>query len=559
MPSFLSPGTTIKNLRRYRQVAGTLTKYGFGDFLGHIRLWEYVHIERRIFRTRHQYISLTHPERLRLAFEELGPTFVKLGQMLSTRPDIIPPEYIAELEKLQNRVAPLPTEVIKNIIQTDMKKPLSEIFTSFEDQPLAAASLAQVHRATIDGKTVAVKVQRPNITEIIDADLDIMQTLAQLMERYLRWSYFLNPVALVKEFSHNIRRELDFRIEADNMRLYARNLSGTEWVHVPEVYYRDCCTQRVIIMEYIEGIQISDIERLVAEGYDLKVIAHRGIELGFRTILEHGFFHADPHPGNIIILPGNVICLLDYGMMGTLSPNYRTKLRKLLFYVINDDEKRTSRSLLGLMEYSEIMDTERLETDVSSILQEYSHASLRDIQIGPLLFKFLELLRVYKARFPSHLIWLCKTVATVEDVAHRLDPGLDVIDILRPYTRRLLRQTLNPARQTRELGLALMDSLELIKDLPYDFGIILSQLKKGKARIEFEHIGLEPLRKTLNQISNRLSLTILLSSLLIASSLIVLAKVPPFAGNMSLIGLIGFVMSGLLAIILAISMIFGSK
>jgi ubiquinone biosynthesis protein len=553
MPRIITPGLAYKHLRRYRQVVAVLTKYGFGEFIGQIRIWEYINIEKKLLHRGGEFEHLTTPQRLRLAMEELGPTFVKLGQMLSTRPDILPLAFITELEKLQNQVAPIPTETAKGVIESELKKPIDKIFTSFQEQPLAAASLAQVHRAVINGQEVVVKVQRPHIIEVIEVDLDIMRSLASLMDRYLRGSYVINPVGLVNEFSENIKRELDFRIEANNMQHFARNFAGTPWLKVPLVYSESGLTQRVLIMEYIEGINVSEVDRLKREGYDLKLLANRGAVVGLRSALEFGFFHADPHPGNIFILPDNHLCLLDYGMMGTLSARYRERLGKLLYYMSINDEKRTARTLLGLIESTEVLDAEIFEADVANVIQEYSHATMRDVQLGLLLFRLLRILQRYRARFPTRLIWLFKSIATVEDVSRKIDPDFEILESVTPFARRLLMRDLNPLRKTREAYLTALDSFDLLRDLPYDAGVVLDQLKKGRVKIEFEHIGLEPIRKTLEKVSNHIALTLLLAALLIASSLIILSGIPPQIASIPIIGLAGFGISAILFIWLVIS------
>jgi ubiquinone biosynthesis protein len=315
-------------------------------------------------------------------------------------------------------------------------------------------------------------------------------------------------------------------------------------------------THKLLIMEYIEGINVSDIERLRKEGYDLKLIAQRGAEVGFRSALEYGFFHADPHPGNLLVLPGNVLCLLDYGMMGTISARDRERLGKLLYFLASADEKRTARALLTLIESTEVIDAESLEIDVSKIIQEFGQATLQDVQLGNMLPRLLRLLQDHHARFPTHMIWLFKTIATMEDISRKIDPQFELLKSAKPYASRLLLKDLNPVRQARETYLALLDSFSLLSDLPYDASVVVDQLKRGKFKIEFQHVGLDPMRRTLVHISHNLSLTILLSSLLVASSLIVLAGVPPIVWGLPVIGLAGFIISGILTVILIITIIF---
>ena len=554
MPRLITPGQAYRHLRRYRQVIGVLTRYGFGEFFGQIRVWESINIERRLLRRRPHYAQLTTAQRLRLALEELGPTFVKMGQMLSTRPDLLSQEYIRELEKLQNRVAPMPPAIARKTIEKELQPPIADIFTTFDDTPLAAASLAQVHRAIIAGEEVVVKVQRPNVAQIIEIDLEIMHDLAGLMERYLKGLYFVNPSGLVREFSDNIKRELDFRIEANNMRRFAHDFAGTPYLHVPRLFQEHCCNQKVLVMEYIDGIQISDLDRLRREGYDLKLLSQRGADISFRSALDYGFFHADPHPGNLLILPDNVICLLDFGMMGTLSVRYRERLGKLLYFMSRADEKRTARALLQLIESSEVIDAENLEMDVANIIQEFSNASAGELHLGNMFFKLLRLLGQHRARFPVHMVWLFKSMATLEDLSKKMDPDFELVKAARPYARRMILKDLNPLHQSQEFYFTALDSFNLLRDLPYDAGVVLDQLKKGRVKIEFEHVGLEPIRQTLHQVSHHIALTLLLAALLISSSIIVLAGVPPMVGSIPVIGLVGFGISGLLTIVVVISL-----
>ncbi|MES0329565.1 MAG: AarF/UbiB family protein, partial [Dehalococcoidales bacterium] len=313
MLHWMTPRAALKHIGRYNRIIAVFIKYGFGEFFQRIRIWEYRNIERRLFkRGPHEFPHLSEPERLRLALAELGPTFVKLGQMLSTRPDIMPHEFIVELEKLQEHAEYVSAEAIRNVIQAELGRPVEEVFDSFSDEPLAAASLAQVHRAVLGGEEVVIKVQRPDITEAIHIDLDIMHFLATLWERYSAQAYYIRPVGLVEEFTEDLKRELDFGLETNNMTQFARNFAGEETLHVPDVY-QELSTRKMIVMEFIDGISISNVQRLTDEGYDLPLIARRGADISFRAALEFGFFHSDPHPGNVLVLPGNVVSLLDYG------------------------------------------------------------------------------------------------------------------------------------------------------------------------------------------------------------------------------------------------------
>jgi ubiquinone biosynthesis protein len=555
MPSIITPGSAYKHLRRYRQVVGVLSRYGFGEIFKKIRFWEVVNIEQKLFHKKSEFEEIPTAQRLRMALEELGPTFVKLGQMLSTRPDILPQPFIKELEKLQNQVAPISSNVVREIIESELKKPIDEIFDTFEDKPLAAASLAQVHRGTMQGNQVAIKVQRPGITQLIEIDLDIMHNLAVLIERYFKGTYSLNPVGVVREFGENLRKELDFRTEANHMRLFARNFEGTSWIHVPRVIPENCCTQKVLIMEYIDGISINDLDRLHKEGYDLKLLAQRGADVSFRSALEFGFFHADPHPGNYLVMPGNTICLLDYGMMGTLSGRDRENLGKFMYFISENDEKRTSRALLSMVETEENLDAEELEVDVSKIIHEFGHSSVSDIHLGNIFFRLYKLLDRHHARFPTHMVWLFKSIATLEDSTQKMHSKFELIGSAKPYARRLVFKEFKPQQEGKDAYLALADAISFLKDFPYDAGVILDQFKKGRVKIEFEHRGLEPMRKTMHSIAHHVMLTMLLAALLISSSIIVLAKVPPLVGSFPVIGIVGFSLSFVVLLIMIASMI----
>jgi ubiquinone biosynthesis protein len=558
MPRVPRLGRTYRQLSRSRHIVRVLVKYGFGELLDRLRLWEHANIERHIHILRRADRELAHlslPERVRLALEELGPTFVKLGQVLSTRPDLVPQEFIIELEKLQSNVTPIPSNVALDTVRSELGRPIEEIFASFEEEPVAAASLAQVHRAVLKGgNVVAVKVLRPGVEDVIEADLEIMHNLASLAERYIDEARLMDAVGIADEFSSNLKKELDLRLEANNIRRSAYNFADDPTIHVPEVY-PEHCTRRLLVMEYIEGINVSEAKRLVAEGYDLRLIARRGVDIALKSTFEQGFFHADPHPGNIFILPDNVICLLDYGMMGTISSRQRESMARLAAGIINRDEKGMTRSLEGLVAAQGPVDVEKLEADMSNLAQQYDYLPLSEIRFGTLLNELLSLLVHHRLRLQAHLVWLVKAIATIEDVAHNMDANFDMIECARPYVQRILRRRVNPIRQVRELYLPALDLVDLVKELPYAARDIIRQLREGRLKIEYEHVGLEPARHTLDQAANRLALAIVLAALVIGSSLIVLSRVPPLVADISVIGIIGYAIAWGLGLWLVLSIL----
>ncbi|MFC1950637.1 ABC1 kinase family protein [Chloroflexota bacterium] len=552
----IRPKIAYSKLRRTRQIISILVKYGFGTFLDQLRVLEHVKITTRIlYRQREKFPRRTVPERLRLAIQELGPLYVKLGQILSTRPDIIPRSFIVELGKLQNQVAPAPTDIAKSIVETELGKSISEIFISFDDKPLAAASLSQVHRAVLTkNEVVAVKIQRPGITEIINADLEILHDLAVLTRRQLQGFGVPDAVALVEEISRNIRKELDFRLEANNMQRFGDNFKDSKYIHVPKVYH-ELCTARVLVTEFITGITISETEKLIAEQYDLSIIARNCADALLVSTLEHGFYHADPHSGNVLVMPGNVVCLLDFGLMGFASIRQREKFANLLHQMWRQDEKRFTKSLLSMVQRTGSVDEEALERDVAYKIQEYAYLPITELQLSSLLNMLRQLLTTHNLSFPTQLIWLLKSLATGEDIARRLGADFDMIEYARKYGEKLLKHRLNPLYQAQEISSTLLDLWELVRDLPYEVKNIFYQLSEGLLKIEFEHIGLEPMRKSLERASNRLALAVIIAAILVGSSMVVVSDVQPTVAGMPIISLIGYMVAGFMGTLLLISML----
>jgi ubiquinone biosynthesis protein len=554
MPGITTPRVAYNRVRRFQHVVNVLAKYGFGEAMSQVHVWECVHVERGILKRECKIPEVNIAQRIRLAIEELGPTFIKLGQLLSTRPDLVPPEIITELKKLQASVNFIPAEIIRAVVESELGRPIDEIFESFDDQPLAAASLAQVHHAVFRGKQVVLKVQRPNIVQTIEIDIDIMRNLAGLAERYSPTLYLINAIGLVEEFDQQMKKELDFRMEAYNSRRFAQNFADDDTIHVPDVYM-ELSTKRIITMEYLDGINISDTQKLIDEGYNLRLIARRGAILGFKSTFQFGFFHADPHPGNIIVLPDNVIGLVDYGMMATLSLRDRERLAKLVYFISIRDEKRVARALNELMESEDTIPAEDLESQMSAIINEYGDVTAGELRLAGMLFAMMRAIMTHGGRLRPQLLWVTKSIAIQEEIAYSLHADFNLMELGRPFAEKILNQKFNPFSQPFGLYYWLNDVLDTARDLPYDIGIVLRELRKGRFRIEFEHIGLEPIRLTMDQIANRTALTIIIAALLISSSMLILAKVPPFIGSIPLLGFIGYMAAIVLSVLLIIAVV----
>ena len=550
-------GRTYRHLNRYRQILTILIKYGFGDLVDILKVEQYLEVGLRIIsrKRRHQVDRLTRAERVRMALEELGPTFVKLGQILSTRPDLIPFEFVDELSKLQDEVPPFPYADVEQIIRSELGAGPEDIFDYFEKTPLAAASIGQVHRARLkDAEEVVVKVQRPGIRKIIEVDLEIMLHLATLMERHLEEFQITRPTRIVKEFARSIEKEIDYTIEASHIERFAGQFMDEETVYVPKVF-RDTTTERVLTMEYIDGIKASEIERIEAEGLDRKLITARGADLILKQIFDYGFVHADPHPGNIFVLPGNVICYLDFGIMGSIDRQSKENFVNLVHSVVVRDEFEATHALLKLMEYDEEPDTRLLSRDLADLMGEHLYQPLKQLRMEKLLHQILDLISTHCLRMPPDLFLMMKALATVEGVGLSLDPNFQMVEHAAPFIRRVRMEQFHPKRVAQDIKKSGSELVRLMQEIPGELRGLLKQMKRGKVKIEFEHRGLEPMLTTHDKISNRIAFSIIIGALIIGSALIVLSKTPPFMFGISIIGIVGFVVAGLMGMWLLIAIL----
>ncbi|MBT8330268.1 MAG: AarF/ABC1/UbiB kinase family protein, partial [Desulfofustis sp.] len=538
-------GRTYRHLNRYQRIVRILFKYGFEDAIEMLHIDQYLESGLQMInrKPKEQIDRLSRPERLRMAFEELGPTFIKLGQVLSTRSDFIPPDYLVELAKLQDDVPSFSYEDVEKIFLEETGKKPDDLFEEFTPQPLAAASIGQVHRGVLhDGTTVVVKVQRPEIEKIIAIDLEIIAHIASLMERYLEELQGHRPSSIVEEFARTISKEIDYAVEISNIERFSRQFKGNPAIYVPRVY-RDLSCRRILTMESIDGVKASEIDKLVEQGSNLCVVAERGTNLIMEQIFVHGFFHADPHPGNIFILPDDVICFLDFGMMGRLSRQNREDFADLILHVVRHNERKVTESILKLTNQLEEVDREALSRDLSDLLDKYIYLPLKELEAGQILQDMLDLVSHHKIFFKPNFYLMMKAITTVEGVGRVLDPDLELIKLAEPFMKKVKAERLRVNRIAEETGLTTSEYIELLRDLPEELRTILAQLRQGRIKIEFEHRGLSELRAALDQVSNRIAFAIVLASLVIGSSLIVLSGIPPKWNDIPIIGLIGFLLA----------------
>jgi len=550
-------GRTYRHLTRYRQILAVFFKYGFGDLVDLLKIDQYIEIGlQMISRHRRERLErMTRAERVRLAMEELGPTYVKLGQVLSTRPDLIPVDFIKELAKLQDEVPPFPFEEVQHIITRELGGPPNRFFDQFDEIPQASASIGQVHRAvTQDGEQVAVKVQRPGIKRTIEVDLEIMLHLATLMERHIEEIAFYRPVKIVEEFAKTLEREIDYTYEASNMERVAGYFLSDMTVYIPKVY-RDLSTPKVLTAEFIDGIKISEIRQLDAAGLDRHEITRRGAYILLRQVFEIGFFHGDPHPGNIFVLPDNVICLLDFGMVGSVDRQTREDFVDLVDAVVHRHESRTAQVLLKLTSWDEKPDMRVFEKDVADFMGHHLYRPLKEIHFGRLLQDLLELAAQNRLVIPPDIFLMMKTLAAVEGVARSLDPDFDIFSTAEPFVKQVKLARFHPRRLTDDFLRISTDLLEFIQQFPGELLDITRKIRQQKFALSVEFKGLHTMLETHDQISNRVSFSIIIAGLIIGSSIIVVSGVPPLFYGISLIGIIVFITGAVMGLWLLIAII----
>lgn len=536
--------SVVRDLPRLHEIASVMIRYGWGDL---VRVLGISGVLERAGRVLHWHSTseiahLEAPVRIRRALEELGPTFVKLGQLLATRVDMFPPHWIAEFEKLHSQVPAVPYDVLHADLVAALGGEPDVVFAEFDRVPLAAASIAQVHRARLhDGTPVVVKIRRPGIEDVIRADLRILDHAARLLDSELPDLRRYDPVHIVSQFRRSLYRELDLAKEARNIAQFARHFEDDPDVTIPRVIAR-YTTPRVNVQTEIAGVAGVSPDKLRAAGLDPHLLASRGADAVLRMVLVHGYFHADPHPGNMLFLPGNRIGMIDFGMVGMLTDTRRNQIVDLLHALTRKDEQGLLQVLLD-WSGDTVQDEERLAYDVAEMLQSYDDLRLKDVKIGSLLNDITALMRDNNLVLPADLTLLFKTLITLEGLGQQLDPEFHMIDHVTPFVEQLIQQRYTPGALVARGRKSLREALEVLADLPRDLRHLLRDARRGRVRVDLDLKRLDHFGHQLDRASNRLTMGILTASLVVGSSIIMTVQGGPQLFGLPLFGLLGFLIA----------------
>lgn len=530
----------VRNSGRFSEVTAILAKYGLAGWLGGVKA-DWV---EKLFRSRdgEQIAELSVDVRIRLALSELGTTFIKLGQVLSTRPDLVGTELANELAKLQSGTPASPPEVARKILQEEFGKSADELFPEFKDDAVASASIAQIHQATTkDGNVVVVKIQHPGIEEQIRNDLEILLELAKLAERFAPQLRQLQPVETTSEFSRTLRRELDFGREARNLRQFSHNFRDDPGIKFPSVF-PDLSTRRVLTMDCLVGTSLSDAAELRESEVDLSDVARRGASMFVEMIFRDGFYHADPHPGNLMVLPGEVIGVLDCGMVGRIDDELREQIEDMLLAAVEHDASRLAGVVVQIGQLPNDFNHDRLLSDIDEFLLDYRDQTIDEFDLSGALNGLVALIRRHHIVLPSRIGLLLKVLVMLEGTAQQLNPDFSLAELLKPYREKAIQRRLSPARMWRKLQTTYRDWNQLFEMLPGDLSDILGRIKRGSFDVNLEHRRLETT-------VNRLVLGIITAALFVGSATLWSNNVPPvFFDGYSAPGAVGCVAAVMLGV-----------
>jgi ubiquinone biosynthesis protein len=514
-------------LQRSRQIASVLTRHGLGWLVVRVGLGAFVPFERGWFGHPVRETPYTRPEHLRMALSELGGAFIKVGQALSTRPDFIPPDYIAEFSKLQDAAPPVPFEDICQMICDELGASPEDIFEEFDPQPLASASIGQVHAGKLrSGQSVIVKVQRPDVAKQIEQDLEILSGMADWAEAHTAFGRDYNLPALADEFAFTLRNELDYQREGENADRFRRNFAGDHGIYVPRVYW-EFTTDRVLTMERLEGIKVSEMSALDEVGIDRHVVAENSVRLMLREVFEFGFFHADPHPGNFFVQPDGSIAMIDFGMVGRLDTNLQESLLRIGMAVARQDAARLTDEFFAIGMANANVKRKVLQRDLDHFISRYAGRSIKDLAAAKTVDEVMSIALRHRLQMPAELVMLFRVVGISEGLGAQLDPNFKLFEFAAPYLQEFWLQRRSPKAMALRLGQSTLDAVELGLTLPHHVSRLIGQVERGELELNVNHEGLQDFARQLHRMVNRLGLTILLAATVVALGLMMIIYHPP--------------------------------
>ena len=509
-------GTSLRSAARLQKILTVFARHGFQDLIERAQLgrffWE------KILSSDLEHFSTA--ERVRMCFEQLGPTFVKLGQLLATRSDLLPEEYIEEFKKLHDNVAPLTPAELSRVLNENYPNGVDAEFANFNDRPLAAASIAQVHRATLKtGEKVVVKIQRPGIGKIIREDLEILRTLAELIERYIPESRYFNPTGVINEFKKQFEMEMNFVVEANNIRRFAHNFQSEPHIKIPKVY-TDLTNPQILVMEALEGIPLSQKASLEQEGIERELLIRRGLRAYFKMVYSDGLFHGDLHAGNMLVLPNNQIGLIDFGVVGRLNKKTQSAIAAMFVAMAEEDYDRLAYLYVELSPYTDLVDVDEFAKDIRDLIAPYFGLSIRHVNLGKILLQSTSLAVKHGLVLPSDLVLFFKSIVTIEGMGRLILKDFDLLSISMEFAQELVKSKAEPTQWAKETGWLLRDLNSMLMSFPRQFKQVMRRLNSPDFALKIESTQMDQLQKSIDNAGKMVFWGLILAGTVVAAAIV---------------------------------------